>query len=965
MNQGGNQSNRNRRDHAAGRASQGRAFKVQLQFEALEARRLLAGLNVSVFLDQNANQAYEPEVDEVGAGRILYLDQDRSGDFTTGEPIAIAGLDGLADFGDLDTGDYWVGLMPHPAQKQVTSTGVAGSATLIESQSGKFLLPTANQDRVWLVDSTGRFGEIGAASFSGVFDGEPVVAEQFGPNSWLVVLAHDSGDYSFVNFDASTGASETLTMDGLPYGVVISDVAVSSDAIAIRYTQNNGTTALAFADKGSSLTFGQPVPTQDVAVAANYARSEIYSSNAADQQVKRWDWLTSSVASVTQLDRPVGPLELSSDGVLAALASDAAGHTTALVLAVDDGFGKDSSSASGLAVQAILADAAGPLVFSPGGKKLLSSSTTGDMLAWDRATWQLLGRTSVGQGASLEQVHVDRHSEYALLLGGGGVYSAELAVARPQFVQLRDDDLEVISLGVRLSGANDAPTGSLPDRVLNEDTLDKGRLQQNELSDGDGDSLYFSVLTPPASGKLTLSPDGNWEYTPGQDFAGADVAEVLVHDGVASSVVTVQIDVLPVNDPPMSLTANVQAVQEGAVDGEIGLISIVDVDRDASYVVTTNDERITVREGRVYASGSFDHETEQQVVFDIYAVDASDPNIMITTPATLTIADVNEPPTAIRFDNVEVEENVAGGVVGRVILDDPDTDQRYETTVSDSRFEIVDEVLKLRDGETLDFESEPTVEVVVTAVDQSDPSLQIASTVTIEVQDANDSPKEIVLSRSELASAIAGAEVGTLSVDDDDLEVYTFAVSDPRFEVDGNLLRLKEDQVIDSHDEPDVTLSITATSRSGETIQKSIALEVVDYPPYHNPDNPEDVNGDGEVTPLDVLLLINRINAGGGGELPHPSHGNGEPPIETFPDVNGDNQLTPVDVLMIVNYLNSQRGEGEGSTHSSLVAGSSPIGPYPPAFSNDFQVEDEEDYQRRIQAELEEVIESLSRGSRS
>jgi hypothetical protein len=38
--------------------------------------------------------------------------------------------------------------------------------------------------------------------------------------------------------------------------------------------------------------------------------------------------------------------------------------------------------------------------------------------------------------------------------------------------------------------------------------------------------------------------------------------------------------------------------------------------------------------------------------------------------------------------------------------------------------------------------------------------------------------------------------------------------------------------------------------------------------PWQNPVDPFDVNGDWEVTPLDVLIMINGLNAGQGGPLP-------------------------------------------------------------------------------------------------
>jgi hypothetical protein len=93
----------------------------------------------------------------------------------------------------------------------------------------------------------------------------------------------------------------------------------------------------------------------------------------------------------------------------------------------------------------------------------------------------------------------------------------------------------------------------------------------------------------------------------------------------------------------------------------------------------------------------------------------------------------------------------------------------------------------------------------------------------------------------------------------------------------------------------------------------TVTITVTEVPDYQNPDRHEDVNGSGAVTPLDVLVGINRINASGNQLPPDPL-----PPAvpEYYYDVDGNNTLEPLDLLIIINYLNgsstSGLGEGEG-----------------------------------------------------
>lgn len=68
---------------------------------------------------------------------------------------------------------------------------------------------------------------------------------------------------------------------------------------------------------------------------------------------------------------------------------------------------------------------------------------------------------------------------------------------------------------------------------------------------------------------------------------------------------------------------------------------------------------------------------------------------------------------------------------------------------------------------------------------------------------------------------------------------------------------------------------------------------------------PLDVNDDGFVTPLDALLVINRLNQDGGGRL------SGLATSQPYLDVNMDGFLSPIDPLIVINYLNRNSGGGE------------------------------------------------------
>lgn len=91
---------------------------------------------------------------------------------------------------------------------------------------------------------------------------------------------------------------------------------------------------------------------------------------------------------------------------------------------------------------------------------------------------------------------------------------------------------------------------------------------------------------------------------------------------------------------------------------------------------------------------------------------------------------------------------------------------------------------------------------------------------------------------------------------------------------------------------------------------------------WTNPVLALDVDGNGRVTPLDALTIINYLNANPSAatlplmpELPPPYY-----------DANRDNACTPADVLAVINYLNAREptAAAEGESPAALPAGDEP-----------------------------------------
>ncbi len=107
-------------------------------------------------------------------------------------------------------------------------------------------------------------------------------------------------------------------------------------------------------------------------------------------------------------------------------------------------------------------------------------------------------------------------------------------------------------------------------------------------------------------------------------------------------------------------------------------------------------------------------------------------------------------------------------------------------------------------------------------------------------------------------------------------------------------------------------LTVLATTRDSQQPFATIILQidVLDAAPWQYHPDPNDVNADGTVSPLDALVVINHLNRFGAGSLA-PAPPQDAPP--RYIDVDGNGSVTPLDALRVINRLNRIRPSGEAS----------------------------------------------------
>lgn len=898
----------------------------RLRIEPLEARRLLAGLEVSVFVDSDGSRQFDALTEAPAPNRLVYIDLDGSGDHQPHEPLQVTDETGRAFFADLAEGDYQIGLLTNPeSQRQSNHIAVSGVAERT-GDTAATILADRSFSHFWSVDVHGmgrpHDSESGASEDAVDFGGPISRPLRVGEERFLFVAHTDEQGDQLIEFNVRTGEQLARPIAGLAEGGRVL-------ALAEQHLPNGTTDLVALVDAGqeTSIQWLATDPVQatvserqlaagaiDVAIAAGGAHVATLHAQGEHGSVVRLHVGETATTAATRI------MSLELDGLPQALQYSADGQFL-FVTFVDGGVAVLNPADSGLTLAAWLSNAAGPVVADAQDGRLLTASAQQPqrVIVWDTTTWQPVARSYLPENSvgGLRQVMTDYHGDRAMLLTDAGMYTVDLAMPEPAAVVVQESSAARVQFGVRRTGANTLPdVEAFPELSIFEDEPFELPLTSEVLQDAEGDRLWFSVATAPAHGQLVRTADGRWEYTSDKDYHGPDGAVVRVYDGLDVAELNLAWQVAAVNDPPQAILLQIPRVSEDTeIGSQVGFLSVVDPDHGAEYRITTSDPRFSVVGGRVYfVEGSLDFETEPTVTFDVLATDVSQPSFRLLTTAQIEVTDADEPPQQLLLSHRSVVENERGAVVGMLRVVDPDAGSEYAFAVDDERF-VVDEEgrLRLADSVALDFEEQAALSLRITANEVGGAG-SVSKRFEIDVLDGNDQPTSIVLTDLSVAYETDGAVVGKISVADQDGDAYSYLTSDPRFTVREGVLRLVDGVALENSD-AHVPLTIEATSARGERITHVFPLVVVPPPaPHQNPEQPTDVNRDGVTSPLDVLLLVNAINSGGGGVLPTPGEGTGEPP-PTSPDVNGDGSLTPIDVLLIVNELNGQRsgegGEGE------------------------------------------------------
>jgi VCBS repeat-containing protein len=518
------------------------------------------------------------------------------------------------------------------------------------------------------------------------------------------------------------------------------------------------------------------------------------------------------------------------------------------------------------------------------------------------------------------------------------------------------------TVAITVTGVNDRPKALADKYTTNEDVslvVSAPGLLSND-TDIDNDPLRVTPFNGTSSrgATISVSSNGGFSYNPTgvADLQALAIGQSLddtftytISDGQGgSATTTVTVTVTGANDLPVAVDDN-YAVDEDStltVSG-IGVLGN-DSDPDVTNVLRVGTFNVTSAFGApvsVNPDGTFSYDPSSvlelqrlapgEFLRDTFTYRVSD-GVGLSNEGTVTVTvDGRNDAPIPQTDSYTVNEDTRLTVPAAIGVLVNDTDLEGSPLSASLATNPANGSAVLNSSGFFTYQPNPDFNGSDSfTYTLSDGSATARGTVTIDVQAVNDAPIAVADSYSVAegdtltVSAANGLLANDVDVDQEQLRAILVNGSGPQngtlaLNANGSFTYSPTDGFFGSD-----TFRYTAQDGSGtQSPAVTVTIEVTNTRPRRNSDQPLDVSADGQVSPIDVLLIVNEINRNGSHVIPSDS-----PAIAPFWDVNGNGSVDPLDALIVINFLNSgsggfAEGEGEASagtssdTRPQLVAG--------------------------------------------
>ncbi|MCM0591190.1 MAG: cadherin repeat domain-containing protein [Gloeotrichia echinulata DEX184] len=307
------------------------------------------------------------------------------------------------------------------------------------------------------------------------------------------------------------------------------------------------------------------------------------------------------------------------------------------------------------------------------------------------------------------------------------------------------------------------------------------------------------------------------------------------------------ITVTDLNEAPTNITLSKVKIPENQTI--VGDLTTTDPDVGNTFTYSlvsgtggTDNSLFTIVGNQVQANTSFDFETQKHS-YNLRVRSTDQGGLSYDKPFTITVSNVNEPPTNISLSNTNIAENQRiGTVVGEFTTIDPDFNETFTYSlppvigIDPPPFIIVGN--KLIANTSFDFETKNSYNLRVRTTDQG--GLPYEKQFTINVTDVNEAPTDITLSQNTIdENKPIGTVIGGFTTTDPELkdpswnETFTYSLvpgdgdtDNSKFTIVGN--QLKANASFDFEAKNSYNLRVRTTDKGGLSYDKPFTINVTD-----------------------------------------------------------------------------------------------------------------------------------------
>lgn len=346
--------------------------------------------------------------------------------------------------------------------------------------------------------------------------------------------------------------------------------------------------------------------------------------------------------------------------------------------------------------------------------------------------------------------------------------------------------------------------------------------------DPEGVNASFKILTFAPDSAFSINGASNLIVSDSAllDFETNPVFTLTVEatDGTFKDTATVTININDVfeivNDKPNFPDQSFNVAENSPIGTQIGsLIATDTIEGPLIYRILSGNELSLITlvdtSGVLSVNDSSAFDFEKNTSFE-FTIEVSDTELTDTASVIVFLLDISEPPTLDDETFSIVENSPSGTLIGKVTAEDGDGDAVFYSLGEgnlDGAF-VINNVGTITVGNStpINFEVNPVFTINVEVTDQVD---TITSTVTINVEDANDPPRFTNKLFEIEENQEVGTVVGNLNATDEDGDEITFVIRDGNVSnafaitTNGDIVVANE-EVLDFEERTTITLTVSA-----------------------------------------------------------------------------------------------------------------------------------------------------------